>query len=203
MRCAGIAVACLADLAASGCGDSKQRLAAGGSTFAYPLMSKWADEFRKARNVELNYQSIGSGGGIRQMIAKTFEFACTDGPMNEEQLRDARAVGGEVLHIPLALGAVVPVYNLEGVKRPLRFSGPILADIYLGKVTKWNDTALRELNPETELPDLEIVVLHRSGGSGTTSVWTDYLSRVSPEWKDRVGVGTEVIWPAGNGAGKG
>src|SRR5947209_1721796 len=128
-------------LGAVGCGPSKPRLNGGGSTFVYPMMSKWSSEYDKARGVEVNYQSIGSGGGIQQMTAKTFDFGCTDGPMNDEQLQKAREGGGEVVHIPLVMGAVVPAYNLEGVKEPLKFTGPVLADIFLGKITKWNDDA--------------------------------------------------------------
>ena len=133
--------------AAAGCGSRADRLNAGGSTFVYPMMSKWADEYDKAKGVEVNYQSIGSGGGIQQMTAKTFDFGCTDGPMNEEQLARRQRSGGEVVHIPLVMGAVVPAYNLEGVKEPLEFSGPVLADIFLGKIKKWNDEATQETQP--------------------------------------------------------
>ncbi|MBX9578960.1 MAG: phosphate ABC transporter substrate-binding protein PstS [Gemmataceae bacterium] len=166
----------------------------------YPMMSKWAAEYDQAKGVEVNYQSIGSGGGIQQMTAKTADFGCTDGPMNEEQLQKAKETGGEVVHIPLVMGAVVPAYNLEGVTTPLTFSGPLLADIFLGKVKKWNDKAIQDLNPGVALPDKDIGVVHRSDGSGTTYVWVDYLAKVSPEWKQRVGVATSVNWPAGEGA---
>jgi phosphate ABC transporter phosphate-binding protein len=182
-----------------GCGGSDRRLNGGGSTFVYPMMSKWADEYKKATGVEVNYQSIGSGGGIQQMTAKTFDFGCTDAPMNEEQIEKCRQQGGEPLHIPLVLGAVVPTYNLKGVDTPLRFTGPVLADIYLKKITKWNDKALRDLNPGVDLPNQEIVVVHRSDGSGTTYIWVDYLSKVSPPWKKKVGVGPSVDWPTGIG----
>jgi phosphate transport system substrate-binding protein len=195
-------VAALAALCC-GCGSGGQatRLNAGGSTFVYPMMSKWADEYKKAKGVEVNYQSIGSGGGIQQMTAKTFDFGCTDGPMNEEQLKKCQDVGAEPLHIPLVMGAVVATYNLDEVKESLRFSGPVLADIFLGNVKKWNDPALKGLNPKVaaQLPDKEIVVIHRSDGSGTSYIWTDYLAKVSPEWKKRVGVATSVDWPAGVG----
>jgi phosphate ABC transporter phosphate-binding protein len=194
-----LAVLALSLLSSSGCGDSSKRLNAGGSTFVYPMMSKWADEYKKATGIEVNYQSIGSGGGIQQMTAKTFDFGCTDGPMNEEQLKKCRDSGGEAVHIPLVLGAVVPTYNLAGVTEPLKFTGPVLADIYLGKIAKWNDTALKGLNPEAALPDQEIVVVHRSDGSGTTYVWVDYLAKVSSEWKTKAGVGTSVDWPTGIG----
>ncbi len=182
-----------------GGGGGKPRLNGAGSTFVYPMMSKWAAEYDKAKGVEVNYQSIGSGG-IQQMTTKTADFGSTDGPMNEEQLEKARETGGEVVHIPLAMGAVVPIYNLEGVKQPLRFSGSVLADIFLGKIKKWNDPALKHLNPEVALPDKEITVVHRSDGSGTTYVWVDYLAKVSPEWKKKVGVGSIVQWPVGEGA---
>jgi phosphate transport system substrate-binding protein len=163
------------------------------------MMSKWASEYEKAKGAQVNYQSIGSGGGIQQMTAKTFDFGCTDGPMNEEQLQKARETGGEVVHIPLAMGAVVPIYNLEEIMEPIKFSGSVLADIFLGKVKKWNDPALKELNPGVNLPDLDIVVVHRSDGSGTTYIWVDYLSKVNQEWKAKVGVGTSVNWPTGTG----
>ena len=184
---------------ASGCGGGKPRLNAGGSTFVYPMMSKWASEYEKAKGAQVNYQSIGSGGGIQQMTAKTFDFGCTDSPMNEEQLKKCLDNGSEAVHIPLVMGAVVPAYTLEEVKEPLRFSGPVLADIFLGKVKKWNDKALAELNPGVTLPDKEISVVHRSDGSGTTYIWVDYLAKVSPEWKTKVGVGTSVNWPVGIG----
>lgn len=195
----GAALAWTSLLFVSGCGDSGKRLNGGGSTFVYPMMSKWADEYRKTTGVEVNYQSIGSGGGIQQMTAKTFDFGCTDGPMNEEQLRKCKELGGEAVHIPLVLGAVVPTYNLEGVSEALNFTGPVLADIYLGKITKWNDKALAELNPDVALPEQDIVVIHRSDGSGTTYVWVEYLSKVSSAWKEKVGFGTSVDWPTGIG----
>ncbi len=198
-----LAVRCVvvsAVLACGGCKSGKPRLNGAGSTFVYPMMSKWAAEYDKARQIEVNYQSIGSGGGIQQMTAKTADFGCTDGPMNEEQLQKAKESGGEVFHIPLVMGAVVPAYNLPGLKEPLTFSGPILADIFLGKIKKWNDKEIQELNPGAALPDMGINVVHRSDGSGTTYVWVDYLSKVSPEWKKKVGVATSVSWPAGEGA---
>jgi phosphate ABC transporter phosphate-binding protein len=185
-------------LLTAGCGGDK-RLNAGGSTFVYPMMSKWSDEYKKAKGVEVNYQSIGSGGGIQQMTAGTFDFGCTDGPMNEEQLKKCRETGVEPLHIPLVLGAVVPAYHLKEVKEPLRFTGPVLADIFLGTIQKWNDKAIRELNPDADLPDEDIVVVHRSDGSGTTYIWVDYLAKVSSAWYTKVGVGTSVDWPVGIG----
>jgi phosphate ABC transporter phosphate-binding protein len=196
----------IAAVLAAGCngggggGGQVTRLNGGGATFVYPMMSKWASEYEKAKGVQVNYQSIGSGGGIQQMTAKTFDFGCTDGPMNDEQLKKAREVGGEVIHIPLVLGAVVPAYNLAEVKEPLTFSGPVLADIYLGKIRRWNDKALQDLNPGVKLPAVDIGVVHRSDGSGTTYIWVDYLAKLSDEWQKRVGVATSVDWPCGEGA---
>ncbi len=187
-------------LLCAGCGKQQQRLNGGGSSFVYPMMSKWASEYEKAKGVQVNYQSIGSGGGIQQMTAKTFDFGCTDAPLNDEQLEKARSVGGEVVHIPLVMGAAVPIYNLEEVKEPLRFSGQVLADIFLEKIKKWNDPALAKLNPDVTLPDKAILTVHRSDGSGTTYMWVDYLSKVSSEWQKKVGLGTSVNWPGGIGA---
>lgn len=170
-----------------------------GATFPYPIYSKWFDEYAKLHpDVRINYQSIGSGGGIRQVSNETVFFGATDGPMTDEQLA---AAPGRILHFPTVLGADVPVYNLAGVA-DLKFTGPLLADIFLGKVTKWNDPAVAKVNPGVSLPSSEITVVHRSDGSGTTYIWVDYLSKVSPEWKEKVGVATSVNWPAGVG-GKG
>ncbi len=192
----------LLTLTTLGCNGSnaKPRLNGAGSTFVYPMMTKWTAEYDKAKAVEVNYQSIGSGGGIQQMTEKTADFGCTDGPMTEAQLKLAGEKGGDVFHIPLVMGAVVPAYNLPDVKEPLIFSGPVLADIYLGKIKKWNDKALQDLNPDVSLPDKDIGIIYRSEGSGTTYVWVDYLAKVSPEWKEKVGVATSVKWPAGEGA---
>jgi phosphate transport system substrate-binding protein len=170
-----------------------------GATFPYPIYSKWFDEYAKLHSdIRINYQSIGSGGGIRQVSNQTVFFGATDGPMTDEQLA---AAPGKILHFPTVLGADVPVYNLPGVT-DIKFTGPLLADIFLGKVTKWNDPAIAKVNPGVSLPASEITVVHRSDGSGTTYIWVDYLSKVSPEWKDKVGVATSVNWPAGVG-GKG
>ncbi len=170
-----------------------------GATFPYPIYSKWFDEYHKQHpEVRINYQSIGSGGGIRQVSNETVFFGATDGPMTEEQLK---AAPSKILHFPTVLGADVPVYNLPGVSE-LKFSGALLADIFLGKITRWNDPALARINPGVTLPASEITVVHRSDGSGTTYIWVDYLSKVSPEWKEKVGVATSVNWPAGVG-GKG
>ena len=149
--------------------------------------------------MRINYQPIGSGGGIRQITAQTVFFGATDGPMTEEQIL---AAPGKILHLPTVLGADVPVYNLPGVSGELKFSGAVLADIFLGKITKWNDPALVKLNPSAKLPTTDITVVHRSDGSGTTYIWVDFLAKASPEWKKRVGVATSVNWPTGVG-GKG
>jgi phosphate transport system substrate-binding protein len=171
-----------------------------GATFPNPIYSKWFDEYNKMHpNVRINYQSVGSGAGIRQITAQTVFFGATDGPMTNEQLQ---AAPGKILHFPTVLGAVVPVYNIPNVKAELKFSGPVLADIFLGKITKWNDPALLKLNSGINLPNTDITVAHRSDGSGTTYIWVDYLSKVSPEFKMKVGVNTQVNWPTGVG-GKG
>jgi len=171
-----------------------------GATFPYPIYSKWFSEYNKQHpDVRINYQSIGSGGGIQQIINQTVFFGATDGPMNDEQLKSA---SGPILHFPTVLGAVVPVYNIPGVTEELKFTGAVLADIYLGKVKKWNDPAVAKLNPGTKLPATDITVVHRSDGSGTTYIFVDYLSKVSPQFKSEAGVGTSVKWPAGVG-GKG
>jgi phosphate transport system substrate-binding protein len=171
-----------------------------GATFPYPIYSKWFSEYYKLHpDVQINYQSIGSGGGIRQITNETVFFGATDGPMTPEQMQ---AAPGKIIHLPTVLGAVVPVYNLASVKTDLQFSGPLLADIFLGRITKWNDPAVAKLNPGVSLPGDDIIVVHRSDGSGTTYIWVDFLSKTSPEFKKRVGVSTSVNWPAGVG-GKG
>jgi len=179
-------------------------LTGAGSTFAYPLYSKWASEFHQSHpNVQINYQSIGSGGGIRQVSTGTVDFGGTDGPMTDTQLTDARNhLGTEIVHFPTALGADVPTYNIPGVTAELNFTPDALAGIFLGKITKWNDPEIQKANPTVRLPSNDIVVVHRSDGSGTTYVWVDYLSKISTEWKSKVGVGTSVNWPVGLG-GKG
>ncbi|HET8577855.1 MAG TPA: phosphate ABC transporter substrate-binding protein PstS [Methylomirabilota bacterium] len=170
-----------------------------GATFPYPIYSKWFDEYAKIdRSVKFNYQSIGSGGGIRQITERTVDFGATDGPMTDDQLKKAP---GELFHIPTVLGADVATYNLPGSPK-LRFTGEVLADIFLGKITKWNDDRIKGLNPGVSLPGDPIIVVHRSDGSGTTYIWVDYLSKVSKEWEQKVGRGTSVKWPVGLG-GKG
>jgi len=170
-----------------------------GATFPYPIYSKWFDEYAKVDpEVRFNYQSIGSGGGIRQITERTVDFGATDGPMTDEQLKKAP---GELVHIPTVLGAVVATYNLPGQPK-LHLTGDVLADIFLGKITKWSDDRIKALNPSVSLPGQPIVVVHRSDGSGTTFIWVDYLSKVSSEWAQKVGKGTSVNWPVGLG-GKG
>jgi phosphate transport system substrate-binding protein len=196
------AFAALACTLALGAGVAAQtiQINGAGATFPNPIYSKWFAEYHKVRpNVRINYQPIGSGGGIRQVTAQTVFFGATDGPMTEEQIK---AAPGRILHLPTVLGADVPVYNLPGVSGELKFTGPVLADIFLGKITKWNHPALVTLNPSARLPATDITVVHRSDGSGTTYIWVDYLAKVSPEWKKRVGVATSVNWPTGVG-GKG
>ena len=171
-----------------------------GATFPYPIYSKWFSDYNKLHpDVEINYQSIGSGGGIRQLSNQTVFFGATDGPMTPDQMQGAP---GRILHLPTVLGAVVPIYNIPGVDAQLKFSGTLLADIILGKVTKWNDPAIAGPNPGVKLPSTDITVAHRSDGSGTTYIFVDYLSKVSPEFKTKVGVATSVNWPVGVG-GKG
>jgi phosphate transport system substrate-binding protein len=175
-------------------------LNAAGATFPYPIYSKWFDLYHTSHsNVQINYQSIGSGGGIRQLLDKTVDFGASDGPMNDEQLKQASI---PILHFPTVLGAAIPAYNLPGVQAELNFTPEALSGIFLGKVTKWNDPALTAANPGVKLPGDDIVVVHRSDGSGTSYIWTDYLSKVSPEWQTKVGKGTSVNWPVGLG-GKG
>lgn len=184
----------------AGCGQPHAPIQAGGSTFAYPLMSKWAAEYEKQGRGTLRYLSFGSGKGIEGMIDHSLDFGCTDAPMSHEELERARSAGGEVLHIPLALGAVVAAYNLEEMKQPLRFSGQVLAEIFLGKITQWDDPALKDLNPDVALPARAIHVCHRMDSSGTTYIWTEYLSKVNPQWQATVGLGKMVNWPVGEPA---
>jgi phosphate transport system substrate-binding protein len=175
-------------------------LNAAGATFPYPIYSKWFDLYHTSHsNVQINYQSIGSGGGIRQLLDKTVDFGASDGPMNDEQLKQASV---PILHFPTVLGAAIPAYNVPGVQGDLNFTPEALSGIFLGTVTKWNDPAITSANPGVKLPSDDIVVVHRSDGSGTSYIWTDYLSKVSPAWQSKVGKGTSVNWPVGLG-GKG
>jgi phosphate transport system substrate-binding protein len=175
-------------------------LTGAGATFPYPLYSKWFDEYHKRHaDVQINYQSIGSGGGIRQVLAGTVDFGATDGPMTDEQLAQAKV---KILHFPTVLGAVVPIYNIEGVTQELKFTSAALAGIFAGTVKTWNDPAIAGPNRGVKLPASDIVVVHRSDASGTTFVWTDYLSKVSESWQSKTGRSTSVNWPVGLG-GKG
>jgi phosphate transport system substrate-binding protein len=169
-----------------------------GATFPYPIYSKWFSDYAGKTGVKINYQSIGSGGGIRQIREQTVDFGATDGPMTDEEMSQAK--GGAILHIPTVLGADVITYNVPEITQPLKLTGPVVADIYLGKVKKWNDPRIASLNPGVTLPASDILVVHRSDGSGTTFIFTDYLATVSPEWQRTVGRGKEVKWPAGIGA---
>jgi len=174
-----------------------------GATFPYPIYSKWFDEFHKTNSAQINYQSVGSGAGIKQVTEGTVDFGATDGPMNDDQIKAYRAKNGTgILHFPTVLGAVVPTYNVPGVNTPLNFTPEALAGIFLGRISKWNDPAIANANKGVNLPANDIVVIHRSDGSGTTFIWTDYLSKISPDWKDKVSKGTSVNWPVGLG-GKG
>ncbi len=178
-------------------------LTGAGATFPYPLYAKYFAVYQKLTGVRVNYQSIGSGGGVRQLFAQTVHFGATDAPLSDDQVAEFRKrFGTEVVHVPTALGAVAVVYNLPGIAKPLRFTGELLADLFLGRVRMWNDPRIAELNPGVRLPPLPVTVVHRSDGSGTTYIFTEYLSKVSAEWRERVGFGKSVAWPTGLG-GKG
>ncbi len=200
-RIAGILLVALA-LAGILWADTALSINGAGATFPYPMYSKWFDEYHKKNpNIQINYQSIGSGGGIKQVTEGTVDFGATDGPMNDEQLKAFQEKHGSgILHFPTVLGAVVPTYNIPGVEASLNFTPEALAGIFLGKITKWNDPAITDANKGIKLPANEIVVVHRAESSGTTYVWTDYLSKVSDEWKTKVGKGAAVNWPVGLGA---
>ena len=175
----------------------KLQINGAGATFPDPIYQKWFSEYNKIQpDTQINYQPIGSGGGIRQLTNQTVFFGATDSPMTNDQ---ELATPGRVMHLPTVLGAVVPIYNLPGLSMPIKFTGPLLADIFLGKVTRWNDAAIAAVNAGVALPNLPITVVHRSEGSGTTFIWVDYLSKVSPEWKKRVGAAASVTWPVGLG----
>jgi phosphate transport system substrate-binding protein len=191
----GLAIA----LGVSASASAQMAINGAGATFPYPVYSKWFDEYAKADpSVRFNYQSIGSGGGQKQILAQTVDFGASDGPMSDENLSKAP---GKILHIPTVAGAVVISYNLPGSPK-LKLDGDTIAGMYLGQIKKWNDPKLTALNPGTKLPDQDIVVVHRSDGSGTSFIFTDYLSKISPEWKTKVGANTSVNWPTGLG-GKG
>ncbi|MBZ9713528.1 phosphate ABC transporter substrate-binding protein PstS [Deinococcus multiflagellatus] len=176
---------------------AQSTLTGAGASFPFPLYSKMFAEYKKDKGVTVNYQSVGSGAGQKQILERTVDFAGSDNPMSDDAMKDAP---GKLLHIPTAIGAVVPAYNLPGVTTPLKFTGKVLADIYLGKIKTWNDKAIAALNPGVTIPPLPITVARRSDGSGTTYVFSDYLSKVSGEWKSKVGVGNALQWPVGTGA---
>jgi phosphate transport system substrate-binding protein len=174
-----------------------QNINAAGATFPYPIYNRWFTEYAQAHpNVHINYQSIGSGGGIKQASEGTVDFGASDGPMTDEQMNSAKI---KLMHIPSVLGAVVPVYNIPGFNKELNFSPDILADIYLGKIKAWNDPRIAKDNPGVSIPNAQILPVYRSDGSGTTFIFTDYLSKISPEWQSKVGKNTSVKWPAGIG----
>jgi phosphate transport system substrate-binding protein len=173
------------------------RLNGSGATFIDPMMQKWAGEYYKTKKVQVNYTPKGSGAGKNEMIAGTTDFGSSDAPMTDKEIDEAKKKGGDVIHVPLAMGAVVPAYKLDGIKEQLIFSGPTLAGIYMGKITKWNDDAIKKDNPGVDLPDKKIAVARRSDASGTTYIFTDYLSKVSPEFEKSVGRNTSPTWPEG------
>ena len=190
-----LAAALVASAASSGLA---QKINGAGASFPYPIYSKWFSEYSAQHSgVQINYQSIGSGGGIRQVTTGTVDFGASDGPMTNEQLAQSKV---KLVHIPTVIGAVVPIYNLPGVSTELKFSPDVLADIYLHKISNWNDSRIAKDNPGVNLPNSTINVVHRSDGSGTTYIFTDYLSKVSPDWKNSVGTNTSVAWPVGIGA---
>ncbi|MHB9041805.1 MAG: phosphate ABC transporter substrate-binding protein PstS, partial [Melioribacteraceae bacterium] len=189
-------------LSISSLASAQLQLNGAGATFPAVIYSKWFDEYKNMTGVQFNYQAIGSGGGIKQVTEGTVDFGASDGPMNDKQLEEAKSKQNTtILHIPTVMGAVVVAYNVPGISG-LNLDGTVLADIYLGKITKWNDAAIKKLNPKLNLPNVSIVVAHRSDGSGTSFIFTDYLSKVSKEWETKVGKGTSVNWPVGLG-GKG
>jgi phosphate transport system substrate-binding protein len=194
-----VGLAALVGVTAAGAAAA-QNLTGAGSTFANPIYQKWASMYEPKTGIKINYQSIGSGAGIKQLQEQTVDFGGTDGPMTDEQM--AAAKGGPILHLPTVLGGVSITYNLPEVKQPLKFTGPILADVYLGKIAKWNDPAIAAVNPGVKLPNQDIIVAHRSDGSGTSYIFTDFLSSVSPAWASGPGKGGSVGWPVGLG-GKG
>ena len=185
----------------TGASFAQVKLTGAGSTFDYPIFSKWFDTYHKMTGIQINYASIGSGGGIRQVTEGTVDFGASDAPLTQQQM-DAfkKAKGTEVVHIPIIIGGVAISYNLPSVGQGIKLDGQTLADIYLGKITKWNDPRLKKLNPDKKLPDKAILVAHRSEGSGTTFIFTSYLTKVSSEWAKRCGNSTSVNWPVGLGA---
>lgn len=192
----------------SGCSNKtnksgKLKINGAGATFPYVIYSKWFDVYHQKTGIEFNYQSIGSGGGVRQVIAGTVDFGASDAPMKDSEIKQVKdKLGKDILHIPTVMGAVVLAYNLKSVGKGLKLTPSVLSDIFLGKIKKWNDKRIKSINKDKNLPNENIIVAHRSDGSGTTNIFTDYLSKVSKEWKEKVGTGKAVSWPAGLG-GKG
>lgn len=199
----GVACNSASDSKSGGSAKTQTRLSGSGSTFIKPIMDKWTAEYGKSAGGDINYQGQGSGAGIRSMTEKAVDFGCTDAFMSDKQLEGAKKNGGEIVHVPLAMGAIAVAYHVPGVdkEKPLNFTGELLADIYLGKVTKWNDPKIQELNPGVALPDKAIAPVHRSDGSGSTSIFTEFLAKHSAEWK-RIGTGVNVSWPERVGVGE-
>jgi phosphate transport system substrate-binding protein len=191
-----VLLGCATCTGCSGCGGGGQRLDGAGSSFVDPMMQEWASIYEKDKGVKINYQSRGSGAGIDMMTGQEVDFGCSDSPLNDNQLAKAKAKNGDVIHVPLCMGAIVPIYNVPGDPE-LHFTGEVLADIYLGNVKKWNDPEIVKLNPGAKLPDLEIAVVRRSDSSGSTFIWTDYFTKVSKKWDK--GASTAVEWPVGVG----
>jgi phosphate transport system substrate-binding protein len=193
-----LAFVCCLTLLVCSVAFAQTTLNAAGATFPYPIYSKWFSEYHNEHpDIQINYQPIGSGGGIQQVLAGTVDFGASDGPMSDAQLSQAK---GKIYHIPTVLGSVVPIYNLPGVSQELKFTPQLLADIFMGKITNWNDPALAKANPGVKFPNTTLLVVHRSEGSGTTYCLTDYLSKVNTDWKNGPGKGTAVKWPVGVGA---
>jgi phosphate transport system substrate-binding protein len=197
----GLGLASLFVIGCGGGGGSSTKLSGSGSSFIKPIMDKWIEGYTKEKgNLEINYQSTGSTAGIKHMTEQSVDFGCTDAFMTDEQLEVAKKRGGEVLHIPLVMGAIVPAYNLKGIDTPIRFTPEVLARIFLGEIKKWNDTALQKINEGVKLPGLDIAVVHRTEGSGSTFILTSYLQKVSPAWKKSgIGAGTTIKWKTGTG----
>ena len=199
VRSIAVALSAAALLAGTASAQSVD-LTGAGATFPYPIYSKWFADYAQSTGVKINYQSIGSGGGIRQLSDQTVDFGASDGPMTDQELAGAK--GGPVLHFPTVMGAVVITYNVPGLNRPLNLSGDLIGDIFQGKITKWNDARIVAQNHGVSLPNSDILVVHRSDGSGTTYIFSDYLNAVSPSWSSSLGKGKEIKWPVGLG-GKG
>ena len=196
-----VLIAIVAVFASTAMVNAQTLINGAGSTFIYPMFSKWADVYHKMHpDIEFNYQAIGSGGGIEQLLAGTVEIGASDAPLNNEQIAAAEKAHGPVVHLPEAMGAVAVTYHIPGYKGILKFTGPVIAKIFMGQITKWNDPELKALNPGVNLPDRPIIVVHRSDGSGDTYIFVDFLCKVSKQWDKKVGRGTSVDWPVGIGA---